>query len=206
MRTSQEISRLLVAFGDGDREAFDRLIPLVYAELHQIARRQLRQLRPGDTLGTTGLVHEAYLKLVDQTRASWRDRNHFFSIAARAMRQILVDYARHKHAEKRGGDAAAVTLDEEHVAAVQPDEVWLLDLNAALERLAEIEPRLARVVECRFFAGYTQDETAEALGVSTFTVWRDWTLARAWLHAELGEGPASGEAAPADTGGAATPC
>lgn len=188
-RTSQDITRLLLAWGEGDRAAFDRLMPLVYGELHDIARRQLRRLRPGDTLATTGLVHEAYLKLVDHERAGWKDRQHFLAIAARAMRQILVDWARRKQSQKRGGGAGAVTLSEARDVATPPDEAWVLDVNAALERLAEIDPRLLRVVECRFFAGYTQEETAEALGVSTFTVWRDWKLARAWLQVELEGAP-----------------
>lgn len=183
--TSRDITRLLLESGAGDREAFDRLMPLVYAELHQIAQRQLRRLRPGRTLGTTGLVHEAYLKLVDQAQASWRDRDHFFSIAARAMRQILINWARRKQTEKHGGEAAAVELDEAQVEGSQPEETWLLDLNAALERLGTLDPRLPQVVECRFFAGYTNEETARALGVSTYTVWQDWKVARAWLHAEL---------------------
>lgn len=184
--TSKDITRLLLECGEGDRAAFDRLMPLVYAELHRVARRQLRLLRPGDTLGTTGLVHEAYIKLVDQERADWRDRNHFLSIAARAMRQILVDYAKRRSREKRGGGAAPVTLDEARVAATQPDEAWLLDVDAALEQLEELHPRLPRVVECLYFAGYTQEETARALGVSALTVWRDWQCARAWLRVKLG--------------------
>lgn len=183
--TSQSVTRLLMAFGEGDGAAFDRLIPLVYGELRQIARRQLRRMRPGETLGTTGLVHEAYIKLVDQERSSWQDRNHFFSIAARAMRQILVNYALAKQTEKRGGGQAAMELDEARVAAPEP-EAQLLALDAALERLEELDPRLPRVVECRFFAGLTQDETALALGVSERTVRRDWRRARAWLQEELG--------------------
>lgn len=184
--TSQDITRLLLASGEGNRAAFDRLIPLVYTELHQIARRQLHRLRPGDTLNTTGLVHEAYIKLVDQERASWHDRNHFLSIAGRAMRQILVDYARRKQTEKRRGARAAVELDEERVAAPEA-EGRLLALDAALDRLGGLDPRLLRVVECRFFAGLHQDETAEALGISVRTVQRDWKLAQAWLREELEE-------------------
>lgn len=182
--SSQDITHLLMAFGDGDRTAFDRLIPLVYGELRQVARRQLHRLRPGDTLGTTGLVHEAYIKLVDQDQAGLQDRNHFYSIAARAMRQILVDYARRKQAEKRGGGQAAAELDEARVTAPEP-EARLLALNEALEGLEELDLRLLRVVECRFFAGFDQDETAQALGVSVRTVQRDWKLAQAWLHEEL---------------------
>lgn len=185
-RASRDVTQLLIASGAGDRAALDQLIPLVYDELQRIARRQLHRLRPGDTLGTTVLVHEAYVKLVDQERAGWQDRRHFFSIAARAMRQVLVDYARHKHRDKRGGGAEVLPLDEERVAAAASDEVWLLELHAALERLEELDPRLPRVVECLFFAGFTQKETAEALGVSARTVWQDWQRARAWLHEELG--------------------
>lgn len=183
--TSREITRLLHAFGEGERAAFDHLIPLVYAELRQVARRQLRRLRPGDTLGTTGLVHEAYIKLVDQERAGWQDRDHFFAIAARAMRQILVNYAKAKQTGKRGGGREVMELDEARVAAPQP-EARLLALDAALERLEELDPRLPQVVECRFFAGLNQEETARALGVSERTVRRDWQRARAWLHEELG--------------------
>lgn len=185
--SATDITRLLLACGEGDRNALDRLMPLVYAELHRVARRQLRRLRPGDTLGTTGLVHEAYLKVVDQERAGWRDRNHFFSIAARAMRQILVNYAKRKQTEKHGGGRAAATLDEAQAAAAEP-EVGLLDLDRALERLEELDPRLPRVVECLVFAGYTQEETAKALEVSARTVWKDWQRARVWLQEELRDG------------------
>lgn len=189
--TSQSITRLLVACGEGDRAAFDQLIPLVYAELHRIARRQMRRLRPGETLGTTGLVHDVYLKLVDQEGASWRDRDHFYAIAARAMRQILVDHAKRKHRAKRGGSAVPITLHEAEVASARPDEVWLLDMNAALDELENVNPRLPRVVECLYFAGYTQEEAARALGVSALTVWRDWKKARAWLRVKLGSGVAA---------------
>lgn len=187
--SSQEITRLLIAFGDGDRSAFDRLIPLVYGELQRIARRQLRRLRPGETLGTTGLVHEAYIKLVDREQASWQGRNHFFAIAARAMRQILVNHAIAKQTEKRGGGRVPVELDETRIAAPEP-EARLLALDEALIQLAELDARLPRVVECRFFAGLTEKETAEALGVSLRTVQRDWKAARAWLREELGEASA----------------
>lgn len=195
--TSQDITRLLVACGEGDPAAFDELIPLVYAELHRIARRQLRRLRPGDTMGTTGLVHDVYLKLVDQERATWRDRDHFYSIAAQAMRQILVDYAKSKRRDKRGGGAAPITLHEAQVASAQADEAWLLDLNKALDELEDVNPRLPRVVECLYFAGYTQEETARALGVSALTVWRDWKKARAWLRVKLGRETVTGTGAAA---------
>lgn len=188
-RGSQNVTRLLLACGEGDRAAFDRLVPLVYGELHQIARRQLHRLRPGQTLGTTALVHEAYVKLVDQERAGWKDRNHFFSIAARAMRQILADYAKSKLRAKRGGGVAPVPLDEALVAGAGSDEAWLVELHAALDRLEAVEARLPRVVECLFFAGYTLEETAEALGVSARTVQRDWKVAQVLLREELGGRP-----------------
>jgi RNA polymerase sigma factor (TIGR02999 family) len=182
--TSDSITRLLQAFGEGDRGAFDSLMPLAYTELREIARRQLRRLRPGETLSTTALVHEAYIKLVDQDQASWQDRNHFFSIAARAMRQILVNYAVRKQTEKHGGGQVAVDIDEVRLAP-RETEAWLLMLDAALVRLETLDPRLPRIVECRFFAGYSEDETAAALDISTRTVRRDWQRARAWLHEEL---------------------
>jgi RNA polymerase sigma factor (TIGR02999 family) len=182
--TSDSITRLLHAFGEGDRRAFDSLMPLAYTELREIARRQLRRLRPGETLSTTALVHEAYIKLVDQDQASWQDRNHFFSIAARAMRQILVNYAVRKQTEKHGGGLVAVDVDEARLAPREP-EAWLLMLDAALVRLESLDPRLPRIVECRFFAGYSEDETAGALNISPRTVRRDWQRARAWLQEEL---------------------
>lgn len=182
--TVRDVTRLLAVARHGDPDAFNHLMPLVYAELRQIARRQLRRLRPGDTLGTTGLVHEAYLKLIDQKRASWQDRNHFFAIAARAMRQILVNHALRQQTLKRGGGQAAATTAGAQVAAPEP-EARLLELDAALDRLEELDPRLSRVVECRFFAGLTEEETANSLGVSLRTVQRDWKLARGWLQEDL---------------------
>lgn len=183
--SARDITRLLVSVQQGgDAGTFDRLFSLVYTELRQIARRQLRRMRPGETLATTGLVHEAYIKLVDQKQVSWQDRNHFYSIAARAMRQILVNYAEKKQAEKRGGGQAPVTLDEAQVVAPEA-EARLLELDAALEHLEQLDPRLSRVVECRFFAGLSENETAAAMGVSRRTVQRDWKLARVWLEAEL---------------------
>jgi RNA polymerase sigma factor (TIGR02999 family) len=190
-----EITDLLAAHRAGDGEAFSRLVPLVYEDLRRIARRSLRGGRGARTIDTTALVHEAYLKLVDQTRAAWQDRNHFFAVAARAMRQILVDEARRKAAAKRGGGAVTLALEEDrHGAALAVDAERLLAIDEALESLATLDPRLPRVVECRFFAGYTDEETAGALGVSMRTVQRDWMRARAWLREEL-ERPA---AAPPD--------
>ncbi len=186
MDSQSDITGLLLAWRGGDGSAFDRLFPLVYDELRRIAHRQLGRERPDHTLGTTALVHEAYLRLVDQTRAQLTDRAHFFAVAARAMRRILVDYARRHRAAKRGGAAAAVSLDDNTVVADQRSDV-LLALDEALTRLAEIDGRLSRVVECRFFGGLTEDETADALGITARTVRRDWVKAKRWLSRELSE-------------------
>ena len=180
-----KITSLLIAHGEGQDGAFDRLMPMVYDDLHRIARRQLRRGRRGDTLNTTGLVHEVYLKMVDQSRVSWQDRSHFFAISARAMRQIIVDSARQRLAAKRGGGQAHTGLDESRVA-IEAQADWLVALDQALERLAALDERLARVVECRFFAGLTEEEAAEALSVSVRTVQRDWKRARGWLKEEMG--------------------
>lgn len=181
---SGDITRLLQDAREGDRAAFDRLLPLVYGELRRVAQRQLRDERPGHTLDATGLVNEAYLRLVGQVRVDWQGRAHFFGIAARAMRQILVDYARRRTAEKRGGDWQRVTLTSRGLGLEIPLEE-LLSLDAALDRLEEMEPRLRQVVEHRFFAGMTEEEIAEVLGVTPRTVRRDWVKARAWLYKEL---------------------
>ena len=158
----------------------DRLLPLVYREFHERAHAQLARRRPGETLSTTALVHEAYLKLVDSAHQSYQDRIHFFAVASRAMRQILVDYARRTSAEKRGS-GRAVTLEPEAVA--NPDRAEeLLALDEGLEQLEKLDPRLVRTVELRFFGGLSVEETAEALGVSPRTVKRDWQRARAFLY------------------------
>jgi RNA polymerase sigma factor (TIGR02999 family) len=166
------------------RESLDQLMPVVYEHLRLIARRQLAMRERGATLSTTGLVHEAYLKLADQSRAAWSDRGHFFALASVAMRHVLVDRAKARLAQKRGGASYRVTLDDEQVPVEDQPET-LLDLNEAVDRLAAQEPRLARVVECRFFGGLTEDETAEALGVTTRTVQRDWGKARMLLRRAL---------------------
>jgi len=181
-----DITGLLVAWRAGDRTAFDRLFPLVYDELRRIAHRQLGRERTDHTLGTTALVHEAYLKLVDQTRAQLVDRAHFFAVASRAMRRILVDYARRHRAVKRGGAQAPVSLDETTIVADQRAET-LVALDEALTRLAAVDERLSQVVECRFFGGLTEAETAEALGVTARTVRRDWVKAKGWLSHALRE-------------------
>jgi RNA polymerase sigma factor (TIGR02999 family) len=179
-----EITRLLVAVREGDRGALDRLIPFVYDELRAVARRQLRRRRPGLTLDTSGLVHETYLKLVDQSQVAWKDRAHFLAAAAVAMRHILVDQARRRTAQKRGGEDIRVTLDE---AELGSDEkaVEILALDQALTALAGLSERLGKLVELRFFGGLTEEETAEALGTSERTVRRDWRKARAYLFLAL---------------------
>lgn len=181
-----DITGLLLAWRGGDSTALDRLFPLVYDELRRIAHRQLGRERDEHTLGTTALVHEAYLKLVDQTRAKYEDRSHFFAVAARAMRRILVDYARQHRALKRGAGAAQVSLDD--AAALAADRAQtLVALDEALTGLAEVDERLCRVVECRFFGGLTEEETAEALAVTARTVRRDWVKAKGWLSQALRE-------------------
>ncbi len=184
LQPKNDITHLLRAHGRGEEGAFDELMPMVYDDLHRIARRQLRRGKRGATLDTTGLVHEVYLKMVDQSQASWEDRSHFFAISARAMRQIIVDYARQRLAAKRGGGQAHTPLDEARIA-IEAQADWLLALDQALQRLAELDERMARIVECRFFAGLTEEESAEALAISVRTVQRDWKRARGWLKEEM---------------------
>lgn len=170
--------------GDG-RDTLDRLMPQVYDSLREIARRQLAFRAGQATLSTTGLVHEAYLRLAEQARVSWRDRAHFYALSALAMRHVLVDRAKARRAFKRGGDRRQVTLDEALVPAEDQPEL-LLQLNDAIDRLAAVAPRLARVVDCRFFGGMSEEEIAEALGVTTRTVQRDWAKAQMLLRRALG--------------------
>jgi RNA polymerase sigma factor (TIGR02999 family) len=185
MSTSpHDVSRLLAEYRQGDRAALDRLIPLVYAELRGIAARSLRAERREHTLQPTALVNEAYMRLVERQNTPWQDRAHFLACAARLMRQILVDHARAHRADKRGGGRVRVTLGEETIAAGGP-EVDFLALDAALGRLAEQDEQKCRIVELRYFGGLSNEETAEALGVSPRTVKRGWALARAWLRREL---------------------
>jgi RNA polymerase sigma factor (TIGR02999 family) len=181
-----EVTDLLRAWRNGDATAVDRLFPLVYGELRRISHRLQSGERPGHTLGTTGLVHEAYLKLADLNRMEWTDRAHFLAVASRAMRRILVDYARERGAGKRGGGAVAVTLDD---GAMSLDERadTLVAVDDALTRLGGHDERLMRVVECRFFGGLTEEETAAAIGVTTRTVQRDWVKAKGWLAEALRE-------------------
>ena len=185
----EAITDALYAFRNGAPGAMDRLVPLVYDQLKRIARRQLRAEPVGHTLSTTGLVHEAYLKLVNQTRAEWQDRGHFFAVASGAMRRILVDYARRYRAERRGGgdDGAPVkpvAIEDAEIPVAERAES-LISLDEALERLSRLDERQARVVECRFFGGLTEEETAAALGISQRTVAREWVTAKGWLYQEL---------------------
>ncbi len=185
--TPGEVTRLLLAWRGGDRGALDALVPFVYSELRRQAARYLGRQRPGHTLQATALVHEAFLRLIDQTGVSFQDRAHFFAVASRAMRQILVDHARRRGAEKRGGAATRLAL-EDGTAAVEPRGVDLVALDGALERLEALDPEQARLVELRFFGGLTIEETAVVLGRSPATVKRSWGSARAWLYGELAGG------------------
>jgi RNA polymerase sigma factor (TIGR02999 family) len=179
-----EVTQLIADWQRGDQGAFDRLLPLVYEELRRVARARLRSERAGHTLQTTALVHEAYVRLVDLDRMTVRDRTHFFAMASRLMREILVDHARRRNAHKRGGGAEMIRLDEAN-PAVGGDTIDLIALDEALSQLAAFEERLCRVVELRFFGALSIAETATALDVSPATVERDWVVAKAWLHQRL---------------------
>ena len=179
---------MLRAWGEGDRAVLDQMLPLVYDELHRQAHRYLRRERANHTLQTTALINEAYLKLVDQRVVQWQNRAHFFGIAAQAMRRILVDYAKHRNREKRGGAAADLPLDEAMLIAATGQNIDLLALDAALTRLAAIDEQQARVVELKYFSGLSIEETAEVVGVSPATVKRDWQMAKAWLRHEMSQG------------------
>ena len=183
-RTNTDVTALLIRWREGDGAALDALIPLVYAELRRVARARLRSERHAQSLQTTALVHEVYLRLVDIDRLTFESRAHFFAVAARLMRQILVDHARRRRAEKRGGGAGMLTLEDVSPAA-SPNIVDVIALDVALDELARVEERLSRVVELKFFAGLTIDETAIALEVSPATVERDWAVAKAWLYERL---------------------
>jgi RNA polymerase sigma factor (TIGR02999 family) len=185
MSDSGDVTRMLRQLGHGGRDALDHVLPMVYAELQRLAQRQLRGERGDHTLQTTDLVHEAYVKLGGLDRIEWKNRAQFFAIAARAMRRVLVDHAASRRAAKRGGARRKVPLDEAMLrVGGEADE--MLALNDALSHLERVDPRLVRIVECRYFAGFSIEETAEALEISPATVKRDWTVARAWLHRELG--------------------
>lgn len=179
------MTALLLSWSGGESAAADRLIPAVYDELHRQAARAMRREGYENTLQTTALVHEAYLRLVDQQRVQWRNRAHFFGIAAEVMRRVLVDHARARQAAKRGGGIQRITLGDAVVASSEAEDADVLALHEALERLALLDPRQARLVELRYFAGLTIEESAEALDVSPATLKREWAVARAWLRREL---------------------
>ncbi|HEU0207523.1 MAG TPA: sigma-70 family RNA polymerase sigma factor [Candidatus Udaeobacter sp.] len=182
--SQQRVTELLAQWSNGDNAALVELTPLVYEELRRLAHYQMGGQRPDHTLQTTGLVNEAYLRLADQTRMNWQNRAHFFAVAARAMRQILVDYARNQQSQKRGGGALKLELDE--AAIVSPERSKeIVDLHEALERLATLDSRKAQVVELKYFGGLNYDEMAEVLKISRVTVRRDWEFAKVWLYTEL---------------------
>ncbi len=186
----EEVTRILEEIQQGDESAVRRLFPLVYEELRRMAAAYLGRERPGHTLQPTALVHDAFLKLVGREEGQFAGRGQFFAVAARAMRRILIDHARSRKAAKRGGGAARLSLDGALDAPAPDRDLWLVALDEALERLAVVDPRQARVVELRFFGGLTIDETARVLEVSAATVERDWAMARAWLHREMTRGGA----------------
>jgi len=183
---SHEVTQLLMAWNDGDQSALERLIPLVHAELHRIARRYMRNERAGHMLQTSALINEAYMRLIDAQQVHWQNRAHFFGIAAQLMRRVLVDFARSRSYKKRGGGAFQVSLDETMVITKERGED-LVALDEALSALSELDERKGRVVEMRFFGGLSEKEIAEALTVSQETVRRDWRLAKSWLRRRLSE-------------------
>lgn len=182
---TEAITELLRASSEGRREGMDALIPLIYEELKRQARRYLRRERIGHTLQTTALVNEAYLKLIDQRSVEWQNRAHFFGVAAQMMRRILVDHARERHRQKRGGAAENLPLDEALNIAADGRDLDLLSLDDALNRLAEIDEMQARIVELKYFSGMSIADTAEVVGLSATTVKQNWNMAKAWLHHEL---------------------
>jgi len=180
----KDVTTLLLEWRGGNRAALDELMPLIYAEFRQLASRALSRERPNHTLQSTALAHELYLKLIDQKRAQWGDREHFFAMASQIIRRILVDYARRLHAQRRGGLDTRITLDEA-LAPQQDRDLNLVELDNALEALSQIDSQQARVIELRFFGGLSIEATGRILGVSPSTVNREWNLARAWLYREL---------------------
>ena len=178
------VTRLLLEWSEGNRQALEEMLPLIYDELRRLAHNFLYRERPGHTLQTTALVHEAYLKLIDQRDARWQNRAHFFAIAAQAMRRILIDSARRHVAEKRGGRGQKLSLAEVATISLEPN-TNLIALDLALTRLAEIDSQQSRIIELRYFGGLTIEETAEVMRLSPATIKREWTMARAWLHQAL---------------------
>ena len=189
IQSPQEVTQLLQAWRRGDNAALEKLVPLVYDELHRLAHRYMNREWANNTLQTTALVHEAYLRLIDASQVDWKNRAHFFSLSAGVMRRILVEFARSRDSQKRGGEARKVPLDEAALCSSEPSED-LIALDGALNALAAFDQRKARVVELRFFGGMTEEETAEALGISIDTVLRDWKSAKLWLWREMRQGTA----------------
>lgn len=183
MRARSDATDLLLAWSEGDESAFDKLVPLVYQELHVLARHYMKAERPDHTLQATALVNEAYVRLIEVNRIRWQNRSHFLAIAAQTMRRILVEFARQRHRQKRGGNAVHLTIDDVDMA--QEQSVDLVALNDALSTLASFDARMGQVVELRFFGGLTVQETADVLKVSPETVMRDWKTAKVWLLREL---------------------
>jgi RNA polymerase sigma factor (TIGR02999 family) len=179
------ITQLLIAWSDGERHALEQLVPLVYDDLRRLATRYMERETPGHALQPTALVHEAYVRLIDQHRVQWRNRAHFFGVAANMMRRILVDHARKRRAEKRGGGAERITLTSDAIPAPDQHDIDVLALHESLERLAAFDPQQERIVELRYFGGLTIEETAEVIGVSAATVVREWTIAKAWLRSDM---------------------
>ena len=182
--SSLEVTHLLLAWRQGEKEALGRLIPLVYEELRRLAHSYMRNERKGHTLQTTALVNEAYLRLVDCSKVNWQNRSHFLAICAQMMRRILVDYARSHRSQKRGGSAERISLEECNIVSAGPDPD-LIEIDEALRSLAQVDARKCQIVELRFFGGLTAEETSEVIGVSPDTVLRDWKFSRAWLAREL---------------------
>src|SRR5678816_1658243 len=195
MPARSDATDLLLAWSQGDESAFEKLVPLVYQELHALARRYMRSERSDHTLQATALVNEAYVRLIDVNRIRWQNRSHFFAVAAQTMRRILVEFARQRHRQKRGGDAVRVPIDD--VDMPQEQTADLVALNDALSTLAIFDPRMGQIVELRFFGGLTVQETADVLKVSPETVTQDWKTAKVWLLRELsrerGDGESVGE-------------
>jgi RNA polymerase sigma-70 factor, ECF subfamily len=183
--STQDLTQMLIQLSEGKSQVVDDILPLIYDELRSLASNYLRRERSDHTLQPTALVHEAYIKLIDQTQVKWQNRAHFFGIAANIMRRILVDYARKHHADKRGGDAEKLPLEEEILIVSEGKSAELLALDEALENLARIDPQKSKIVELRYFGGLSVEETAEVLGVSEITVKRHWRMAKAWLYGQL---------------------
>ncbi len=185
--SSQQLTQMLIQLSEGNAQMVDDILPLIYDELRRLAGNYLRRERSDHTLQPTALVHEAYIKLIDQTQVKWQNRAHFFGIAANIMRRILVDYARQHKAEKRGGAAEKMPLEEEILIVSEGKSAELLALDEALENLAKIDPQKSKIVELRYFGGLSVEETAKVLGVSEITVKRHWRMAKAWLYGQLSQ-------------------